>query len=374
VPAVILSGGNPTVSAAISVGAVFDKVANDAGSLLDGIYEPYIGWTYYPVDYPVINMRTKREIYSRGGGNYQTQPTVSFYGGNKHLDDGTIEGTKPEAHAVLGTGANANKVASIVVDRAGSGYTSPPTVVLTNGGGFTVQQLKDYGLTVYQLNAEPWIKLLADIPARDASTEEGITQLMASGAVVVAAAGNEYYKIDTPTGQDYNNSVKVADAPNWKADSSILNALENPVDLYYNRGSTPGAGPGVICVGAAGVGSPEYKTDFSNAGPRVDVYAPGEYINSSVYPSIEFVPHGVPDPRNQNYHLKKWSGTSMASPQVTGMLACYAQTNRNINQESARNFINSNSKATLIDGTGYLSLQGGTNKYAYMPNITHTTP
>jgi len=374
VPAVILSGGNPTVSANISLGPVFDNVADNAGSLLDGIYEPYIGGTYYPIDYPVLNMRTKREIYFQGGGDYQTQPTVSFYGGNRHLDDGTIEGTKPEAHAVLGTGANANKVASIVVDRAGSGYTSPPTVVLTNGGGFTVQQLKDYGLTVYQLNAEPWIKLLADIPARDAPIEEDITQLMASGAVVVAAAGNEYYKIDTPTGQDYNNSVKVVDAPNWKADSSILNSMENLVDLYYHRGSTPGACPGVICVGAAGVGSPEYKADFSNTGPRVDVYAPGEYINSSVNSSMEFIPHGIPDPRNSNYSMTKWSGTSMATPQVAGMLACYAQTNRNINQESARNFINSNSKATLIDGTGYLGLQGGANKYAFMPNIMHTTP
>ena len=106
----------------------------------------------------------------------------------------------------------------------------------------------------------------------------------------------------------------------------------------------------------------------------MDVYAPGEYINSSVYPSIEFEPHGVPDPRNSNYHLKKWSGTSMASPQVTGMLACHAQTNRDINQETARNFINSNSKATLGDGTGFQSLQGGTNKYAFMPNTTHTIP
>lgn len=372
VPAVVLSGGNPTVSADISIGPVFGNYANSSGSLIDGVYEPYIGWTYYPIDYPDVSMRTKKEIYFRGGGNYQTQPIVSFYGGNIHYDDGTVEGTKPEAHAVLGTGANANKVGSVVIDRAGSGYTSPPTVVLTNGGGFTVQQLQDYGLVVYESNAEPWIKLLVNIPARDAVVEEDINQLIDSGVVVVAAAGNEYYKIDVPGGQDYGNSIKVVDI--FRAEPSILSSLDAPEDLYYNRGASPGACPGVICVGAAGMGSPEYKADFSNAGPRVDVYAPGEYINSSVYPSIEFVPHGVPDPRNSNYCLTKWSGTSMASPQVAGMLACYAQTNRNINQASAKNFIDSNSKTTLNNGSGHTSLQGGSGKYAYMPNITHTSP
>jgi hypothetical protein len=377
IPAVILSGGNPTESANIAQGPVLGTVADSSGSLSDGVYQPEIGWTYYPSNYIVPSMRTKVEIYYRGGGNYQTQPTVSFFGGNVKMNDGTVQGTKPEAHAVLGTGANANKVASIVVDKAGSGYTSPPTVVLTNGGGFTVQQLKDYGLAVYELNTEPWIKLLANIPARDAIMEEDITQLMDSGAIVVAAAGNNYYKMDVSGGQDYNNSVKVPDSPRISAEPSILESAESggtTSDLYYNRGTSPGAAPGVICVGASGVGSPEYKTDFSNTGPRVDVYAPGEYINSSVYPSIDFVPHGVPDPRNSNYHLTKWDGTSMASPQVAGMLACYAQTNRSINQVSALNFINSNSKSTLGNGTGYLSLQGGTNKYAFMPNITHTTP
>jgi hypothetical protein len=191
---------------------------------------------------------------------------------------------------------------------------------------------------------------------------------------VVAAAGNSYYKTDTPTGQDYNNSIKVLSAPGYSAEPSILRSTDGLEDLYYHRGNSPAACPGVICVGAAGVGSPEYKADFSNTGPRVDVYAPGEYINSSVYPSINFEPHGIPDPRNSNYHLTKWSGTSMASPQVAGMLACYAQTNRSINQASAMNFINSNSKSTLGNGSGDKSLQGGSNKYAYMPNITHTTP
>lgn len=367
VPVVILSGGNPTESADISVGPVFDNYTNASGSLIDGVYEPYISWNYY------TDIKTK-EIYFEGGGNYQTQPIVSFFGGNQHRDDGTIVGTKPEARAVLGTGANANKVVSVIVDKSGSGYVSAPTVVLTNGGGFTVQQLQSYGLVVYDSNDEPGACLLVNIPSRESTVDDDIAQLISSGAVVVAAAGNSYYKMDVVGGQDYNNSIKVIDTPHYKAEPSILTFLESLVDLYYQRGCTPGACPGVICVGAAGVGSPESKADFSNTGPRVDVYAPGKYINSSVYPSMNFVPHGLPDPRNSNYCLTKWSGTSMASPQVAGMIACYAQSNRNINQETARNFINNNSKATLNDGTGHLNLQGGTNKYAHMPNITYKNP
>lgn len=359
-PYVILSGGNPTESADISIGPVLGNYTTPSGSLIDGIWQPYIGWRY---------QNLTMEIYFAGGGNYQSQPIVSFYGGNYYDENMNLVANKPEAHAVLGTGANAGKVVSIVVDIQGAGYTSPPTVVLTNGGGFTVNELRNFGQVVYSWPESPGQNFLYAIPARSQQMDEDIASLISAGVIVVAAAGNDYYKIDIPEGQDYNNSVRFIENPRMKAESSILTALEYAVDLHYHRGPSPGSAPGVICVGAVGVGSPEYKTDFSNTGPRVDIYAPGHYINSSVYPSIEFVPHGVADPRNANYSLTKWSGTSMASPQVAGMLACYARSNRNIDQNSARDFIINNAKPTLNDGTGYESLQGGSNRYAFMPNV-----
>ena len=256
-----------------------------------------------------------------------------------------------------------------MVDKAGSGYTSAPTVVLTNGGGFTSDQLIGFGQVLYTSADYPGEYFLADVPAREETVDEDIGILISSGAVVVAAAGNSYYKIDVPGGQDYNNSLRVASAPIFKAEPSILTWGETPVDFHYQRGSTPGSSPDVICVGAAGAGSPEYKAQFSNTGPRVDIYAPGEYINSSVNPSMEFVPHGIADPRNASYSLTKWSGTSMASPQVAGMLACYARSNRDIDQNKALAFLVDNAKPALNDGTQYRSLQGGTNRYAYMPDV-----
>jgi hypothetical protein len=363
VPFVILSGGNPSQSADISIGPVAyagDLNFTDSnGSLLNGIYEPYATTEQSVFEGPV-------SIYSYGGV-YSSQPTVSFYDGNAWLDDGTVVGTKPHLRAVMGTDADEGKVVSVDIVRAGSGYTSPPNIVITDGGGFTADQLKNYGMVVYYNTFPQYLNRLfvANIPARDAATDSELQDLMDSGAIVVCAAGNDYYKIDTNSGQDYNNYVSVIDFPRLKAESSILNLNENIININYNRGSSPGSCPGVICVGATEVGSTEYKTDFSSTGPRVDVYAPGDYINSSTYTD------GLPDPRNNDYCIAKFSGTSMASPQVSGMLACYAQNNRTINQLAAYNFIVDNARPTVQNGTGYQNLQGGTNKYAYFPGISY---
>jgi len=364
VPYVILSGGNPSESADISVGEVAYNgglnLTTNSGSLLNGIYEPYVNTEQSYFGGPV-------SIYSNGGV-YSSQPIVSFYDGNTWNDDGTVVGTKPHLRAVMGTGLNAGKIVSVDIVRAGSGYTSPPNIVITNGGGFTANQLKNYGMVVYYNNSKRDLNrlIVSSIPARDAAEDSDIQDLINSGVIVVCAAGNEYHKIDVPSGLDYNNYVSVIDLPLLKAESSILTKSEHSIIMYYNRGSSPGSCPGVICVGAAEAAATERKTDFSNTGPRVDVYAAGQYINSSTYSE------GLPDPRNNSFCLAKFSGTSMASPQVAGMLACHAQNNRTINQQDALNFIINNAKPTVQDGTGYQSLQGGTNKHVYFPGISYS--
>ena len=363
VPHVVLSGGNPSQSAEIGIGPVAYEgdlnFTDSSGSLLNGIYEPYTTLSQSVFGGPV-------SIYSYGGV-YSSQPTVSFYDGNAWLDNGDVVGTKPHLRAIMGTGLNEGKIVSVNIVRAGLGYTSPPNIVITNGGGFTADQLKNYGMVVYYSNLQQDLNrfLVANIPARDAATESDFQDLIDSGVIVVCAAGNDYYKIDIPSGQDYNNYVTVIDYPRLKAESSILTLMEGIVNLYYNRGSSPGSCPNVICVGATEVSSSEHKTDFSSTGPRIDIYAPGNYINSSTYNE------GLPDPRNNTFSLCKFSGTSMASPQVAGMIACYAQNNRTINQQDALDFIVNNAEPTVQDGTGYQNLQGGTNKYAYFPGISY---
>jgi phage tail sheath protein FI len=60
------------------------------------------------------------------GSGYSTPPTVGFTGGG---------GTGATATAVLGTGADAGKVVAIQITNPGTGYTTAPTASLTGGGG-----------------------------------------------------------------------------------------------------------------------------------------------------------------------------------------------------------------------------------------------
>lgn len=63
---------------------------------------------------------------TNGGSGYTAPPAVSLTGGG---------GTGATAVAALGTGANAGKVASITVTNPGTGYTTAPAVAFTGGTG-----------------------------------------------------------------------------------------------------------------------------------------------------------------------------------------------------------------------------------------------
>lgn len=191
-----------------------------------------------------------------------------------------------------------------------------------------------------------------------------VTDMVNEGIIVVAAAANNYTKCDVIGGVDYNNYFIIN--YNGNANQQYL--------IYYNRGSSPGSSVDSICVGAIDWQT-EYKDDYSNCGPAVDVYAPGSEIASSV---LIGEPGSIADPRSSGYGLAKFSGTSMASPQVAGMLACVAANNSLLNQTTARNYISSNSKNTVADTFGdqgdFSSLQGSPNRYLYYSGANVSYP
>jgi hypothetical protein len=82
---------------------------------------------------------------TNGGSGYTSAPTVTLTGGG---------GTGATAHAVLGTGANADKVAQVIVDNPGSGYTSAPTVAFAGGAGTGAAATASYGTTANAVVAE----------------------------------------------------------------------------------------------------------------------------------------------------------------------------------------------------------------------------
>ena len=160
----------------------------------------------------------------------------------------------------------------------------------------TAQQCTDFGLVNNGTT-------ILDIPYLSTAAEADIQDAILDGIIFIAAAGNSSFKTDVSGGIDYDNIIKES---GFTAE-------------YYHRGSSPSGLGGVISVGAISELQSDEKASYSNCGPRVNVYAPGTNIISSVLSG------GVTDSRNGNYRVQKYPGTSMASPQVAGVVACLAE-------------------------------------------------
>lgn len=79
------------------------------------------------------------------GSGYTSPPTVALTGGG---------GSGAAAVAVLGTGANAGKVVGVTVTNPGTGYTSAPTVGFSGGGGSGAAATAAYGTIANAVVAE----------------------------------------------------------------------------------------------------------------------------------------------------------------------------------------------------------------------------
>jgi hypothetical protein len=220
------------------------------------------------------------------------------------------------------------------------------------GGGFTTQQLQGWGFVSG-----------ARIPKRVDALDSDIEQAINEGIIYVGAAGNGSWKHDVPGGADWNNTFEMA--------QRYPDSVTNP--YYYMRGTSPTANDTTshpdgnfdipnICVGSIDVTSGDYKATYSDCGPGVDIFAPGTNIIST-YPS------GTGDSRGSGF-LAKLSGTSMASPQVCGVLACALEQNPHWKQEQAKAYITGIAKqGQITDTTGgpadLRDLQGAPDKYLF---------
>ena len=389
-PDVILSGGSPSIPATVLILPFEDNhIDGDLSTIKNGdIFVNYYPEATYKVVQDNINgYITNRDVIDsvkwtwECGEGYTSAPIISFYGGNSIID-GIETGSKVKARAILGTGINQGKIIGITITHQGFGYSSAPGIVFTNGGGFSIDQLNGFGLISYTYS-DPLLqgKRYIDIAVRDMATEADLTDLMSSGAVVVTAAGNNSTKIDVSGGSDYDNKLNIV-LTGWLplpegTDPVLYSELK--YELYYHRGSTPASCPGVIAVGSVSRLSAESKNIWSDTGPKVDVYSPGDMIASTTHTVFGGYP-SISDVRSINkpitYYVTKLSGTSMASPQVCGMIASFATINRNIDQSGAIAFIKNNSRNTMVDTGGsysdLTSLLGGPNRYAYYQNISYT--
>ena len=197
------------------------------------------------------------------------------------------------------------------------------------------------------------------IPVRVPSVDAEIEDMIDAGIHVVIAAGNDYYKGDVIGGVDYDNTIVYGGST-----------------YYYHRGSSPHSDEAII-VGNSDSVAEQSGADFldktsnsSSRGPRLTCYAPGTNIIStcsttSIYATGDYTP-------DTNYKIALINGTSMAAPQVAGVIAQYLTVQPTLSPKNVKDKILNESKPTLFS-TGSdsdysefgTSLLGAPNKFLY---------
>jgi subtilisin family serine protease len=164
--------------------------------------------------------------------------------------------------------------------------------------------------------------------------------------VLVCSAGNSgdgNGKQDLIGGVDYNNEF-----------TSGSFFYSSGYDNYYCRPGTPAIGhyglsDAVIKVGSldssvivqSGITS-ERKSFFSNTGPSIDIWAAGSNILSPY--SV-----GFNDPRNGLYYNTYLSGTSMAAPNVTGVIGLHLESRPKSTRTEIRNWLLNTASVSVDD-------------------------
>ena len=225
----------------------------------------------------------------------------------------------------------------------------------TTGSGFTTNQLNAWGFIAGQR-----------IPARVTALDTDLEDAYAEGIIQVGAAGNGRWKHDLPGGLDWDNTFEMG--------------TRYPGQVYYYmRGTSPTANDTAadgtfelpaICVGSVDTRSTDQKVVYSDCGPGVDIWAPGTYIISSYT-------GGVSDSRGTGL-VGKLSGTSMASPQVCGVIACALEKYPHWNQYQAKQYIQAIAKSNqLTESNGGPAdgqdLQNAPNLFLYYKIERQTT-
>lgn len=219
-----------------------------------------------------------------------------------------------------------------------------------------IQLWQDYGIV-------PKIGGTRKVPSQVSSVNADVEDMIDAGIHVCIAAGNDYYKADFPGSDDYNNQVYVGAGP----------------PAFYHRPSSPYSDQAFIVgnldtrVYQTGVGV--YKDrprGSSKKGPAVNIWAPGSNIMApcsnianATYPTLSY-------PQDTNFKIMSISGTSMASPQVAGVLALYLQSSKTMTPSELFDKVVSDTKSVIYTtGTDQsydlesTSLVGGPNRHLF---------
>ena len=205
------------------------------------------------------------------------------------------------------------------------------------------------------------------IPVRIVSVDAEIDDMITDGIHICIAAGNNLHKTDLPGGADYDNEVTFSGT-----------------NRTYHRGSSPYS-LDAFMVGnidsgfqsSSGTEDPTQSLDqtavSTTRGPGVNIFAPGTNImaaTSTNYDTGSYTTIGYPG--DDAFPIMSIGGTSMAAPQVAGVVAQHLQVFPDLTPAQMQTRIFADSQAVMFT-TGsdtdynriYDSLMGAPNRVLY---------
>ena len=219
------------------------------------------------------------------------------------------------------------------------------------------------GWTQAGVEADFGVRFGVDVyPSWNSAVAADVQDAIDDGVVVIGAAGNDNLLIAEVGDANWNNYLTVAGVGSF----------------YYNRGGWPNTSDsGAINVGALSKQGDFRRSTYTQFGPAIDVFAPGDNILSA------FGNTGLNDTKvgygagNYFYPIQ---GTSMASPQVCGVIACLASGKERFTQADAFGYLNTHSIYNNMSfnnfGGSYTDAtcqKGSPNKYLHIENPRRST-
>ena len=232
----------------------------------------------------------------------------------------------------------------------GSTIAGDPTGGLLYNDVTTNMDAWSYGATNYATAIEAWQNagvvvpviqgIFRRIPARVASVDAEIDDMIAAGIHVCIASGNDYYVnyLDPGLGINghYNDEVYIGGTT-----------------YYYHRGSSPRSTGTDDCFVVGNIDTDVLSNQdkvaaSSTSGPMTNIHAPGTNIVSSCSTVNDgYSTQSHPD--DPAYLIMNISGTSMASPQVAGVCAQHLQAQPNLTPTQLVTKMYNDSKSVIFD-------------------------
>lgn len=258
------------------------------------------------------------------------------------------------------SGADANRP-TVVNMSWGYGYNLAPSAITTgNYRGTAWNFATDYSSNSTTLWTNTGIVFpyytsggssVTRFPVRVASVDAEVEDMISAGIHVCIAAGNTLFKIDSVGGADYDNTITRSGSPE-----------------FYHRGSSPYS-ENAFMVGNIDSGlfsSLDHRAFSSCNGPGTNIWAPGSNIMSATSAINDYGASGNYY-LDSNFEQTNIGGTSMASPQVAGVAACYLQKDNTLTPAQLFTQIVDDSKAVIYN-TGNDDDYTNTNGVCGSPN------